>query len=377
MTTAITDDLLTYYSRLGAIGEFVARDDVTEVMVMGAHDVYIEIDGRIQLTDAHFRDEDELLHLIRFIVESVGRRIDEQTPLCDARLRDGSRVHAVIRPVAVDGPMLTIRKFARTPLQVADLIRLGSCTEAGFAFLQACVAAKANILISGGSGSGKTTLLNVLSGLIPPGERIVTIEDAAELQLRQRHVARLETRPTTLGGGDAVSIRDLVITSLRMRPDRLVVGEVRGPEAVDMLQAMNTGHEGSMTTIHANKPRDALARLETLVMMAGLDLPIRPIRQQIASAFHILAHVQREPDGTRKLVQVSEITGIEEDMITMQDIFRFTRTGSGPDGRLQGVFEATGLRPRILDRLAGIGTPLPDELRNVFPSYLSANAKAG
>ncbi|HEX6351270.1 MAG TPA: CpaF family protein [Candidatus Dormibacteraeota bacterium] len=361
--------LAKYYPRLGPIGEFVARDDVTEVMVLGAGDIYIEVGGKIHLTGARFRDEDELLHLIRYIVESVGRKIDEQTPLCDARLRDGSRVHAAIRPVAVDGPMLTIRKFARTPLTVADLIALGSCTDTGFAFMEACVQARANILVSGGTGSGKTTLLNVLSGFIPDDERIVTIEDAAELQLRQRHVARLESRPASAEGTDHITIRHLVISSLRMRPDRLVVGEVRGPEALDMLQAMNTGHEGSMTTVHANRSRDALSRLETLVMMSGVELPSRPIRQQIASAFHIIVHLSRDTDGSRRVTQISEITGMEEDTITMQDIFSFRRTGSTPDGKSTGVFEPTGLRPRMLDRLAASGTGVPPALAHLFPLY--------
>jgi pilus assembly protein CpaF len=365
-----------YYSRLGPIGDLVQDPDVTEVMVMGTRDVYVEVRGQLHLTDAHFRDEDELLHLIRYIVESVGRRIDEQSPLCDARLKDGSRVHAAIRPVAVDGPMLTIRKFGRNPLQVADLVALGTCTETGFAFLQACVAARANILISGGTASGKTTLLNVLSGFIPGGERIVTIEDAAELQLRQRHVARLETRGAGLDGRGQITVRDLVISSLRMRPDRLVIGEVRGPEALDMLQAMNTGHDGSMTTIHANRTRDALHRVETLVMMAGADLQAKSIRQQVAAAFHVLVHMEREIDGSRKIIGISEITGMEEDTITMQEIFRFGRSGSTSDGRIHGRFEPSGLRPRILDRLHGMGLTPPEQLEQLFPSYLGAGPRA-
>src|SRR6184192_2668142 len=272
-----------YLARLGPLAPLLADPHVTEVMVVAGHDIYVEVEGRLLLTTITFESEQEALEVIQYIAESVGRRIDAQSPICDARLPDGSRVHAAIPPVAIDGPLLNIRKFQRGPLNMEDLIRLGSCSESAFGFLKACVIARANVVISGGTGSGKTTLLNVLSGYLPDDERIVTIEDAAELQLRQRHVARLEARP---GGPDGkeVTIRDLVISSLRMRPDRLVVGEVRGAEALDMLQAMNTGHDGSMTSIHANKPRDALARLETLVMMAGYDLPVRAIRSQIANA---------------------------------------------------------------------------------------------
>ncbi|TMF75642.1 MAG: CpaF family protein, partial [Chloroflexi bacterium] len=270
------------YSELGPIAQLVTNPQVTEIMVMGARDIYVEIGGKILLTPLSFASDEELMVVIRRIVESVGRRIDAENPLCDARLVDGSRVHVAIPPVAVDGPLLNIRKFVLGPLTMADLIRLGSCSESAFGFLKACVSARANIIVSGGTGSGKTTLLNVLSGYIPSDERIVTIEDAAELQLRQRHVARLESRPAG-PDGKGIAIRDLVISSLRMRPDRLVVGEVRGPEALDMLQAMNTGHDGSMTTLHANKPRDALSRIETLVLMAGYDLPVRAIRAQVAS----------------------------------------------------------------------------------------------
>ena len=358
---------LADYRMLGPIAPLVADPAVTEVMVMGPDAVYVEIRGHIVPTNIRFASTDELLHMIRFIVESVGRRIDDDSPLCDARLADGSRVHAVIPPIAVDGPMLTIRKFARDPFTEPDLVALGSCTAAGFAFLRSCVLARANILISGGTGTGKTTLLNLLSGYIPEDARIVTIEDAAELQLRQRHVARLESRHPDADGRKQVTIRDLVITSLRMRPDRIVVGEVRGPEALDMLQAMNTGHEGSMTTVHANKPRDALSRIETMVLMGGIELPIKAVRQQIASAFNILVHLDRLRDGTRRIVEIGEITGMEDDTISTQGVFRFVPTGITLAGGVQGHFEPSGLRPRILERLPAMGLPTPVEIADLFP----------
>ncbi|HEY8760399.1 MAG TPA: CpaF family protein [Candidatus Dormibacteraeota bacterium] len=362
---------LSDYRLLGPIGPLVGDPNVTEVMVLGPEAVYVEVGGHIQLTNIHFNDADELLHMMRFIVESVGRRLDDDSPLCDARLGDGSRVHAVIPPIAVDGPMLTIRKFARDPFTEDDLVNFGTCTAAGFGFLRTCVLARANILISGGTGTGKTTLLNVLSGYIPSDARIVTIEDAAELQLRQRHVARLEARPPDADGRKQVTIRDLVITSLRMRPDRIVVGEVRGPEALDMLQAMNTGHEGSMTTLHANKPRDALSRLETMVLMAGVELPIKAIRQQVASSFNVLVHLDRLRDGSRRIVEISEITGMEDDTISTQSVFRFVTTGILPAGGVQGRFEPSGLRPRILDRLPAMGLATPAELAGLFPALSS------
>jgi pilus assembly protein CpaF len=358
--------LSTQYQALGPIAPLLSDPNVSEIMVMGARDVYVEVGGKILLTPIRFDSDGALLHVIRAIVESVGRRVDEESPLCDARLADGSRVHVAIPPVAVDGPLLTIRKFVRGPLDMADLIRLGSCSQTAFGFLKACVEVRANVLVSGGSGSGKTTLLNVLSGYIPDGERIVTIEDAAELQLRQRHVARLETRPSS-STSNGITMRDLVVTSLRMRPDRIIVGEVRGPEALDMLQAMNTGHDGSMTTLHANKPRDALARIETLVLMAGYDLPVRAIRAQIASALNVVVHVERLRDGTRKVVQISEIIGMEEEVITMQEIFRFTRTGYDAEGHVVGRFAPSGIRPRLLERLHDLGLEVPPELEPVYP----------
>jgi pilus assembly protein CpaF len=353
------------YSRLGPLAALMTNPNVTEIMVMGSGDIFVEAAGKILLTPIRFVSDDELMAVIRYIVESVGRRIDVANPIADARLQDGSRVHVAIPPVAVDGPLVNIRKFVRGPLNMEDLIRLGSCSESAFGFLKACVMARANIVVSGGTGSGKTTLLNILSGYLPDDERIVTIEDAAELQLRQRHVARLESRPAGPDGRE-VTIRDLVISSLRMRPDRLVVGEVRGAEALDMLQAMNTGHDGSMTTLHANKPRDVLARIETLVLMAGYDLPVRAIRSQITGAINVIVHLERMRDGTRKVVQISEVTGMEEDVITMQDIFRFVRGGVDAQDRVIGRFTAAGIRPRVLDRLEELGLKMPAEIVPLF-----------
>src|SRR6266849_942557 len=364
---AINPTETEYAARLGPLAPLMVNPQVSEVMVVAGRDVYVEVNGRLMLTPITFTSEQGVLDVIRFIVESVGRRIDAENPICDARLPDGSRVHAAIPPVAIDGPLLNIRKFVRGPLSVEDLINLGSCSESAFGFLKACVMARANVLVSGGTSSGKTTLLNVMSGYIPSDERIVTIEDAAELQLQQRHVARLESRPSSSDGTPEITMRDLVISSLRMRPDRLIVGEVRGPEALDMLQAMNTGHDGSMTTLHANKPRDALARIETLVMMAGYDLVPRGIRSQISSAFNVVVHLERMRDGSRKVVKISEITGMDDDVISMQDIFQFTRTGLDPEGRVLGGFAPASIRPRILDRLADRGLETPLELARIFP----------
>src|SRR5229473_302323 len=293
-----------YYQQLGPIEPLIRDDRVTEIMVNGSDHVYVEMGGKVVLTNIKFVDEDQLLNVIQFIVRTVGRRIDERQPLCDARLADGSRVNAVIRPLALNGPLLTVRKFSRDPFQVDDLIRFGTCNEAGFGFMKAAVLAKANIIISGGTGTGKTTFLNVLSGFIPVEDRIVTIEDAAELQLHQEHVCRMETRPKDINGEGEITIQRLVINALRMRPERIVVGECRGGEALDMLQAMNTGHDGSMTTLHANSPRDGLARLETLVLMAGVDLPLKAIRQQIASAINLIVQLSRLRDGSRKVTQI-------------------------------------------------------------------------
>src|SRR6266481_1788236 len=327
------DELARYYEALGPIRDLVLDDSLTEVMVNGHENIYVERNGKILLTDRKFDDENHLLRVIDFIVSAVGRRIDFRTPMVDARLLDGSRVNAVISPIALDGPMLTIRKFSRDPFQAEDLVNFGTVTTEAVGFLKACVMARANLLISGGTGTGKTTLLNVCSSFIPPDERIVTIEDAAELQLHQEHVCRMESRPPDLNGENKVGIRELVINALRMRPDRIVVGECRAGEALDMLQAMNTGHDGSLTTLHANTTRDALSRLETMVLMAGIDLPIRAIREQIASAVHLIIQQSRLKDGSRKVIQITEMQGMEGEQVTLQDIFVYKtpdQRGVGP-----------------------------------------------
>jgi pilus assembly protein CpaF len=356
-----------YLQALGPLRVLVEDDSLTEIMVVGPDMVYVEAQGRIVLTDVRFRDSEHLLKVIDLIVAAVGRRVDVRQPLCDARLLDGSRVNAVVPPVAIDGPMLTIRKFAKERLRITDLIHFGTIDEAGASFLQACVLARANILISGGTGAGKTTLLNICSGFIPPDERIVTIEDAAELQMHQEHVCRLESRPPDARGEGRINIRDLVINALRMRPDRIVVGEVRGGEALDMLQAMNTGHDGSMTTVHANTPRDSMARLETQVLMAGVELPSKAIRQQIASAVNIVVQLNRLRDGSRRITAISEVVGMEGDTITMQDIFLMKAEGLDAQGNLKNEMELTGVRPQILDRLFDMGLALPPEISRLFP----------
>src|SRR5438445_6460775 len=356
-----------YYQQLGPIEPLIRDDRVTEIMVNGSDHVYVETRANVAHTNHKVQDEDHLHYVIQLLVGSVGRRIDERSPLRDARLADGSRVNAVIRPLALNGPLLTIRKFARDPYQVEDLIRFGTCNEAAFGFLKAAVLAKANIIVVGGTGTGKTTFLNVLSGFIPVEDRIVTIEDAAELQLHQEHVCRMETRPKDINGEGEITIQRLVINSLRMRPERIVVGECRGGEALDMLQAMNTGHDGSMTTLHANSPRDALARLETLVLMAGVDLPVRAIRQQIGSAINLIVQLNRLRDGSRKVTAVSEIVGMEQDVITMQDIFVMEQKGATPEGKVIAEFKPTGLRPKILDRMFSQGIPFHKEITALFP----------
>lgn len=356
-----------YLHALGPLRILLEDDNLTEIMVVGPDMVYVETHGRIVLTDVHFKDTEHLLKVIDLIVSAVGRRIDTRQPLCDARLLDGSRVNAVVPPVAIDGPILTIRKFAKERLRVTDLIHFGTIDEAAASFLQASVLARANLLISGGTGAGKTTLLNICSGFIPPDERIVTVEDAAELQLHQEHVCRLESRPPDARGDGRISIRDLVINALRMRPDRIVVGEVRGGEALDMLQAMNTGHDGSMTTVHANNPRDSLSRLETQVLMGGIELPAKAIRQQIAAAIDIVIQLSRLRDGSRKITAISEVVGMEGDTITMQDIFMLKSEGADSEGNLKNELALTGVRPQILDRLFDMGLALPPEISRLFP----------
>jgi pilus assembly protein CpaF len=331
--------------------------------------VYIERHGRIVKTDVRFQDDRHLLQVIDRIVSAIGRRIDDSSPMVDARLPDGSRVNAIIRPLAIDGPHLSIRKFKRDALTGDDLLRMESLTPAMLEILRAIVKARINVLISGGTGAGKTTLLNILSSFVPANERIITIEDSAELQLRQPHVVRLETRPSNIEGAGEVTQRLLLVNALRMRPDRIIMGECRGGEAVDMLQAMNTGHDGSITTLHANSPRDALARLETMISMASLDLPERAMRQQIASAIHVVIQVARLSDGSRKIMSIQEIAGMEGDVITMQEIFAFERQGMDEDEKVLGRFRATGIRPRFTDRLRAYGIDLPQLLfTNTDPS---------
>jgi pilus assembly protein CpaF len=348
---------------LGPIEAFLADPTVTEVMVNSDDSIFVERGGRLYLTESRFMSVQHLRQVIEKIVAAVGRRIDESSPLVDARLPDGSRVNAVIPPLAVDGPMLTIRKFSKTAFTASDLIDFATLTPQSAEFLDACVRGKRNILISGGTGTGKTTLLNVVSSFIPTDERIVTIEDAVELRLHQRHVIRLEARPPNIEGRGAVPIRELVRNSLRMRPDRIVVGEVRSGEALDMLQAMNTGHEGSLSTLHANTPRDALSRLETMVLMAGLELPVRSIREQIASALDVIVHLSRLRDGTRRVTEVAEVNGMEGDTITLSTLYEFDYSaGIDESGRFLGRIRPTGLRPMFSDELKHLGIDLPQEL---------------
>lgn len=345
----------------GPLEKFLNVDGVTEIMVNGPKQVYIERDGKLQRVSTTFEDDEHLLRIIDRIVAPLGRRIDEGAPMVDARLPDGSRVNAVIPPISINGPTLTIRLFSKIPLTIENLIEFGSITPEAVEFLKACILARLNLVVSGGTGSGKTTLLNILSNFIPDTDRIVTIENAAELQLRQEHVVTLESRPPNVEGRGTVSIRDLVVNSLRMRPDRIVVGEVRSGEALDMLQAMNTGHDGSLTTLHANSPRDALARLETMVLMAGMELPHRAIREQIASALDLVVHTERMRDGTRKVVSISEIQGMEGEVITMSEIFRFEQT-SIEDGKVIGRLRPTGLRPKFMYKIREAGIMLPPSI---------------
>ena len=350
------DDVL----RLGPIQSLIEDPTITEVMVNGPDQVFVEVGGRLVRTDVTFRDNDHVRRTIERIVSRVGRRIDESVPYVDARLEDGSRVNAVVPPIAVDSPTLTIRKFSKEALSIGELQKLGALTDAASTFLHGVVQGRSNVLVSGGTGAGKTTTLNALSAFIPESERIITIEDAAELRLQQPHVVRMEYRPPNIEGTGEVTIRDLVRNALRMRPDRIIVGEVRGGEALDMLQAMNTGHDGSITTVHANSPRDVLARLETMVLMSGVDLPLRAIREQIASAIDLIVHQSRLADGSRRITHISEITGMEGDTITMQDVFLFDfRAGRNEQGRFRGTLKPTGIRPVLADRIIDMGVDLP------------------
>jgi pilus assembly protein CpaF len=352
----LADDVLGY----GPMQRFLADREVTEIMVNGCEDIYVERAGRLHRTSARFISDAHLRRVIDRIVSEVGRRVDESSPMVDARLPDGSRVNAIIPPLAVDGPVLTVRKFATDPYQVQDLVGMGSFTQETADLLAACVRGRLNLLVTGGTGTGKTTMLNVLSSFIPDDERVVTIEDSVELQMHQHHVVRLESRPANAEGRGAVAIRDLVRNALRMRPDRIIVGEVRGGETLDMLQAMNTGHDGSLSTVHANTPRDAISRLETMVLMAGVDLPDRAVREQVASAIDGIVHLSRFRDGTRRVTNVTEVVGMEGQVVTLQDVFAFDWTaGVSPEGRHLGRLKPTGIRPAFADRLADLGIDLP------------------
>jgi pilus assembly protein CpaF len=359
---ALVGDILNELFGLGPIESLLADPSISDILVNRYDQVYVEREGLLEPVDVVFKDDAHLMRIIERIVSSVGRRIDESSPMVDARLADGSRVNAIIPPLALDGPALSIRRFRTDKLGAQDFVERDSMTQPMLDFVQACVAARLNVIVSGGTGAGKTTLLNMLSGFISEKERIVTIEDAAELTLRQRHVVRLETRPPNIEGKGAVRQRQLVINALRMRPDRIIVGEVRGDEALDMLQAMNTGHDGSLTTVHANSARDALHRLDTMVAMANLNIPERAVRQQIVSAVQLVIHVSRMADGTRKVTSITEITGMEGEMISMQDIFVFDRTGINAQGRVCGRFRASGIRPRCSERLATAGFKLAADL---------------
>jgi pilus assembly protein CpaF len=345
----------------GPLQPLLEDDTITEIMVNGPKNVYIERKGRLHRVPITFENNDHVMRIIDRIVAPLGRRIDESSPYVDARLPDGSRVNAVIPPISLVGPTLTIRKFSRNPITVDQLVQFGSISGEAVQFLKACVEARLNILISGGTGSGKTTLLNVMSSFIPDDERIITIENAAELQLRQEHVVTLESRPPNIEGRGEITIRDLVINSLRMRPERIIVGECRGGETLDMLQAMNTGHDGSMTTAHANTPRDALARVETMCLMAGMDLPVRAIREQVSSAVDVICQQERMRDGTRKVTTITEVSGMEGDVITMTDIFVFEQTGM-ENGKIMGRIRPTGLRPKFMDKIETAGINLPPSI---------------
>jgi pilus assembly protein CpaF len=355
--TRLANEVLDEVFGLGPLEPLLQDDTVTDILVNTASTVYVERGGMLEKTRVVFKDDNHLMHIIDKIVSRVGRRVDESSPMVDARLPDGSRVNAVIPPLAIDGPLLSIRRFGTDPLTAKDLLAFRELTPAMMGVLEGAVKARLNLVVSGGTGAGKTTLLNVLSGFISPRERIVTIEDSAELKLKQEHVARLECRPPNVEGHGAVRQRELLVNALRMRPDRIIVGEVRGEEALDMLQAMNTGHDGSITTVHANSPRDALARIETMALMANLHLPEIALRQQVASAIQVIVQVSRMSDGSRRITHVSELTGMSEQIISMQDIFRFEKRGLGPNGKVLGRFYATGIVPKFAEKLQAAGIP--------------------
>jgi pilus assembly protein CpaF len=365
----ITQDILHEVLGLGPLEPLLADPSVADILVNGHRQVFVERYGRLELTPVRFKDDAHLKKIIEKIVSRVGRRIDESVPMVDARLADGSRVNAIIPPLAIDGPSLSIRKFSKDPLQLYHLVEKRSLTPEIGELLKAIVQARLNVLISGGTGSGKTTLLNVLSGFIPNNERIVTIEDAAELQLRQDHVVRLETRPANIEGKGEIAQRELVKNALRMRPDRIILGEVRGAESLDMLQAMNTGHDGSLTTVHANSPRDALTRIETLVSMAGLNLATKAMRHYVSSALDVIVQIARLSDGTRKLISLQEVVGMEGDLITLQELFAFQQTGLDEDRKVKGRFKATGVRPKFTERLTAKGVALPGDLFDPLKVY--------
>ncbi len=358
----VIDELVNDLTGFGPINPLLLDEDVSEVMVNGPNQVYCERKGKLELTDIEFRDNDHVMSVIEKIVSPLGRRIDESSPMVDARLPDGSRVNAIIPPLSLIGPTITIRKFAKDPFKMQDLIRFGTISEEMATFLEACVKARLNIFVSGGTGSGKTTTLNVLSNFIPDDERIITIEDAAELQLGQEHIVSLESRPPNIEGKGAIMIRDLVRNSLRMRPDRIIIGEVRGAEALDMLQAMNTGHDGSLATGHSNSPRDMISRLETMVLYAGVELPVKAIREQIASALDLIIQQSRLKDGSRKIVSITEVQGLEGDVIVLQDIFAFRMEGMSPEGKIMGKLVPTGVLPKFYERLEISGIHIPNSV---------------
>ncbi|WKY45708.1 CpaF family protein [Eubacteriaceae bacterium ES2] len=358
----ITEELLNEIIGYGPLEILLNDPDITEIMVNGYDRIYVEKKGKIQLSPVVFKDNQHVMNVIDRIVSSIGRHIDEASPMVDARLQDGSRVNVVIPPLSLVGPVITIRKFSKTPITVDQLLSFGSLSQKMVAFLEACVKGKLNIIVSGGTGSGKTTMLNVLSSFIPDQERIITIEDAAELQLRQEHVITLESRPANLEGRGKVSIRDLVVNALRMRPDRIIVGEVRSAETIDMLQAMNTGHDGSLTTIHANSPRDSLSRIETMVLMSGMELPIKAIRDQMTSAVDLIIQQSRLRDGSRKIINITEVNGMEGDVVVMQDIFKYEMSGQmDAEGKFRGHFRSMGIKPRCLEKIRHNGVMISDD----------------